>query len=107
MNNKELNLSGVTAQTWARTIWLIIALVGEWVVVLGLQPLPESITSLTIEQITTYLTIGFQTVQNIVNWWKNNSMTVSGQAGDVTMKAIENNGYTFPKSGAEHHREVG
>lgn len=118
MKKKKLNLSGVTPDTWARTIWLIIALVSEWVVVLGLQPLPESLTSLTVEQITTYVTVAFQSVQNIVNYWKNNSLSKSGQSGDIKMWNEEGRTdkvrkyyakhsklkYTEPDEQADHYR---
>lgn len=74
---------------WARTLVMIIALVQMWLIELQQNPLPESITNLTAEQIEAYIRKLFETVTMLMVWWKNHPFSVSAQAGNVTMKSME------------------
>ena len=111
MNKKVINFAGVTPQTWARTIWLVIALIGQLCVVFHFAPLPEAISSLTVEQITVYLTTIFGILGEIRAWWKNNSFSVSAQEGDAVMHAHEDGELEYTEklvSDTDHeHHEVG
>ena len=89
MKKKEWNIPGITTGTWARTIVMVIAIINMWLIELGRNPLPEEITAITFEQLQGWISKFIETVTMLWVYWKNNSCTVSAQAGDVTMHAVE------------------
>ena len=89
MKKKELNPSGATPQTIARTIWFFIGLIGQLCIVFHFAPLPEVIANLTVEQITVYVTTVFAIWGEVTSWWKNNSWSISAQEADKVMWALE------------------
>lgn len=74
---KKLNLKGVTAQTWVRTLILLIALVNQGLVVLGISKNEIELDSLA--NCASYL---LTAVTAIWSWWKNNSFTAKAQEAD-------------------------
>ena len=75
MNN--FNFKGVTIQTWVRTIVLIIALIGQLLVILG-----RKTEAINIDQWTEYVTYAVTAISSIWAWWKNNSFTQKAQEAD-------------------------
>lgn len=74
---KKLNFKGVTSQTWVRTIVLIIALIGQFLVILG-----RKTEAINIDQWTEYVTYAVTAISSIWAWWKNNSFTQKAQEAD-------------------------
>ena len=87
--NKEWNLSDVAPSTWGRLIWFVLGAISELLIILHFAPLPEKIASLTPEQITIYVTYFIDVWGRWKSHWKNNSYTISGQAGDRMMHSVE------------------
>lgn len=81
---KKINFSGVSPETWARTIILFLALVNQILAILGKGQI--EIAENDIYQICTLV---FTTVSTLWAWWKNNSFSQSAQDGDAVMKALE------------------
>ena len=77
---KKFNLKGVTVQTWARTIVLLIALVSQILVVFGKSDTAADVDTLQ-EKATMILTL----VASVWAWWKNNSFTDKAQEADKLM----------------------
>ena len=75
MNN--FNFKGVTIQTWVRTIVLIIALIGQLLVILG-----RKTEAINIDQWTEYVTYAVTAISSVWAWWKNNSFTQKAQEAD-------------------------
>ena len=74
---KKLNFKGVTSQTWVRTIVLIIALIGQLLVILG-----RKTEAINIDQWTEYVTYAVTAISSVWAWWKNNSFTRKAQEAD-------------------------
>ena len=74
---KKINLKGVTVQTWARTIVLLLALVSQLCVSLG-----KRTEAIDIDRWQEYVTYAFTVGASIVAWWKNNSFTQKAQDAD-------------------------
>ena len=74
---KKLNFKGVTSQTWVRTIVLIIALIGQFLVILG-----RKTEAINIDQWTEYVTYAVTAISSVWAWWKNNSFTRKAQEAD-------------------------
>ena len=84
---KKINLKGVTAQTWARTLVLVLALISQLAVILGKRS--EAIDIDRWQEYVTYiLTVG----ASIVAWWKNNSFTKNAQTADNILNRGDDNG---------------
>lgn len=81
---KKINLKGVTAQTWARTLVLVLALISQLAVILG-----KRTEAIDIDQWQEYVTYIFTVGASIVAWWKNNSFTRDAQVADSTIKNAE------------------
>ena len=77
---KKFNLKGVSIQTWARTIVLLIALVSQILVVFGKSDTAADVDTLQ-EKATMILTL----IASVWSWWKNNSFTYKAQQGDKLM----------------------
>ena len=74
---KKFNFKGVSVQTWARTLVLILALVSQLFVILG-----KRTEAIDIEQWQEYVTYALTVIGSIWAWWKNNSFTQKAQEAD-------------------------
>ena len=74
---KKINLKGVTVQTWARTIVLLLALISQLCVILG-----KRTEAIDVDQWQEYVTYALTVGASIVAWWKNNSFTQQAQDAD-------------------------
>lgn len=84
---KKINLKGVTAQTWARTLVLVLALISQLAVILG-----KRTEAIDIDQWQEYVTYIFTVGASIVAWWKNNSFTKNAQTADKVLNGGDDNG---------------
>lgn len=84
---KKINLKGVTAQTWARTLVLLLALISQLAVILGKRS-----EAIDIDQWQEYVTYAFTVGASLVAWWKNNSFTGNAQKADKMLRGDENDG---------------
>lgn len=74
---KKINIKGVTAQTWARTIVLLLALISQLAVILGKRS-----EAIDIDQWQEYATYILTVIGSVWSWWKNNSFTKNAQVAD-------------------------
>lgn len=77
---KKLNLKGVTAQTWVRTLVLVIALISNLLVVIG-----KRTEEIDMDKTTEVLTYLLTLVSSVWAWWKNNSFTEKAQEADAIL----------------------
>ena len=84
---KKINLKGVTAQTWARTLVLVLALISQLDVILGKRS-----EAIDIDRWQEYVTYAFTVGASIVAWWKNNSFTDKAQTADKALNGGDDNG---------------
>ena len=84
---KKINLKGVTAQTWARTLVLILALISQLCVILGKRS-----EAIDIDRWQEYVTYIFTVGASIWSWWKNNSFTKNAQTADNILNGGDDNG---------------
>lgn len=84
---KKINLKGVTAQTWTRTLVLVLALISQLAVILGKRS-----EAIDVDQWQEYVTYAFTVGASIVAWWKNNSFTGNAQKADKMLRGDENDG---------------
>ena len=84
MNN--FNFKGVKSQTWVRTIVLIIALIGQLLVILG-----RKTEAINIDQWTEYVTYAVTAISSVWAWWKNNSFTRKAQEADNILNGGSDN----------------
>ena len=84
---KKINLKGVTAQTWTRTLVLVLALISQLAVILGKRS-----EAIDIDQWQEYVTYAFTVGASLVAWWKNNSFTGNAQKADKMLRGDETNG---------------
>lgn len=84
---KKINLKGVTAQTWARTAVLLLALISQLCVILGKRS-----EAIDIDQWQEYVTYAFTVGASLVAWWKNNSFTKNAQTADDVLHGGDDNG---------------
>ena len=84
---KKFNFKGVTAQTWARTLVLLLALISQLAVILGKRS-----EAIDVDQWQEYVTYAFTVGASIVAWWKNNSFTGNAQKADKMLRGDETNG---------------
>ena len=84
---KKINIKGVTAQTWARTAVLLLALISQLCVILGKRS-----EAIDVDQWQEYVTYIFTVGASIVAWWKNNSFTGNAQKADKMLRGDETNG---------------
>ena len=77
---KNLNLKGVTAQTWVRTLVLVIALISNLLVVIG-----KRTEEIDMDKTTELLTYILTLVSSVWAWWKNNSFTEKAQEADAIL----------------------
>lgn len=74
---KKFNFKGVSVQTWARTLVLILALVSQLCVILGKRS-----EAIDVDQWQEYVTYALTVIGSIWAWWKNNSFTQKAQEAD-------------------------
>ena len=84
---KNINLKGVSTQTWVRTAVVIMALVYQVLVIIG-----KKTGSLDIEQWQEYLSYALTVVSSVWAWWKNNSFTDKAQNADKLLNGGDDNG---------------
>lgn len=84
---KKINLKGVTAQTWARTAVLLLALISQLAVILG-----KKTEAIDVDQWQEYVTYAFTALAAVVSWWKNNSFTDKAQDADNVLNGGNDNG---------------
>ena len=84
---KKINLKGVTAQTWARTIVLLLALISQLAVILGKRS-----EAIDIDQWQEYATYILTVIGSVWSWWKNNSFTKNAQTADNILNGGDDNG---------------
>lgn len=84
---KKINLKGVKAQTWARTLVLLLALISQLAVILG-----KKSNAIDVDQWQEYVTYIFTVGASIVAWWKNNSFTKNAQTADNILNGGDDNG---------------
>lgn len=84
---KKINIKGVTVQTWARTLVLLLALISQLAVILGKRS-----EAIDIDQWQEYVTYIFTAGASIVAWWKNNSFTKNAQTADDVLHGGDDNG---------------
>lgn len=73
----KFNLKGVTSQTWVRTIVLVLALISQFLVIIG-----KKTESIDVNQWTEYGVYILNVVSAGWAWWKNNSFTKKAQEAD-------------------------
>ena len=83
---KNINFKGVTSQTWVRTIVLVIALIGQLLVILG-----KRTEAIDIDRWTEYVTYAVTVISSVWAWWKNNSFTQQAQDADNILKGSNEN----------------
>lgn len=83
---KKINLKGVKAQTWARTLVLLLALISQLAVILGKRS-----EAIDIDQWQEYVTYAFTVGASLVAWWKNNSFTKNAQTADDVLHGGDDN----------------
>lgn len=81
---KKINLKGVTVQTWARTLVLVLALISQLCVILG-----KRAEAIDIDQWQEYVTYALTVGASIAAWWKNNSFTKNAQVADDVKNSPE------------------
>lgn len=84
---KKFNFKGVSVQTWARTLVLILALVSQLCVILGKRS-----EAIDVDQWQEYVTYALTVIGSIWAWWKNNSFTDKAQQADKLLNGGEDNG---------------
>lgn len=84
---KKINIKGVSVQTWARTVILLLALVGQLCVILG-----KKNGLLDSDQWQEYVTYALTVIGSVWSWWKNNSFTEAAQKADKIMKGEKSDG---------------
>lgn len=84
---KKINLKGVTVQTWARTLVLVLALISQLAVILGKRS-----EAIDIDRWQEYVGYIFTVGASIVAWWKNNSFTKNAQTADDVLHGGDDNG---------------
>ena len=84
---KKFNFKGVSVQTWARTLVLILALVSQLCVILGKRR-----EAIDVDQWQEYVTYALTVIGSIWAWWKNNSFTDKAQNADKLLNGGDDNG---------------
>lgn len=74
------------AETIARTVVLFLALINQFLVMTGKNPIPYADSE--IYEVISYLFMG---AAAIVSWWKNNSFTPEAIEADKVMKELKEN----------------
>lgn len=81
---KKINIKGVSVQTWARTIVLLLALISQLCVILGKRS-----EAIDVDQWQEFATYILTVIGSVWSWWNNNSFTEMAQKADRIMKGDE------------------
>ena len=84
---KKINIKGVSVQTWARTIVLLLALISQLCVILGKRS-----EAIDVDQWQEYATYILTVIGSVWSWWNNNIFTEKAQKADRIMKGDESDG---------------
>lgn len=84
---KKINIKGVSVQTWARTIVLLLALISQLCVILGKRS-----EAIDVDQWQEYATYILTVIGSVWSWWNNNSFTEKAQKADRILKGDESDG---------------
>lgn len=84
---KKINLKGVSIQTWARTVVLLLALVSQLFVILG-----KRTEAIDVDKWQEYVTYALTVISSVWAWWKNNSFTEKAQKADCILCGGDNDG---------------
>jgi SPP1 family holin len=80
----KINLKGVSTQTWARTVVLLIALVCQLCVILG-----KTDRTIDVDVWQEYATYALTVIGSVWSWWKNNSFTKAAQKADSIVSKLK------------------
>lgn len=80
----DLNLKGVTLDTWARTIALFVCIINMILIQCGVHLIDTEYNSV-YDGISTCLLAGL----SVYSCWKNNSFSQNAQAADELLKALQ------------------
>lgn len=80
----KIDFKNVTTDTWARTIFLFVALLNQLLAIFG-----KGTLDFTEDEIYQAVSMIATFVSTILAWWKNNSFTQAAQVGDEMMKDIK------------------
>ena len=80
-----MNLRGITRDTIARTIILLVALINQVMAVLGVPALP-----IEADAVYTLVSTAGTIFAAVWAWWKNNSLTSEAQEADNILKRLKN-----------------
>lgn len=69
--------------TIIRTVLLILALINQFLSIMGISPLP-----IEDEQLTEFISLGFTIATSVWAWWKNNSFTRAAVIADEYLESI-------------------
>ena len=81
---KKIDLSGVAPETWARTLFLLLALLNQTAAMFG----KELGISLTEDEIYRAVTVLITVITALRSWWKNNSFTQAAIESDDVLETI-------------------
>lgn len=84
---KKINIKGVSVQTWARTIVLLLALISQLCVILG-----KKSEAIDVDRWQEYATYILTVIGSVWSWWNNNSFTEPAQKADKMMKGESSDG---------------
>lgn len=84
---KRINIKGVSVQTWARTIVLLLALISQLCVLLG-----KKSNAIDVDQRQEYVTYILTVIGSVWSWWKNNSFSEKAQKADKMLKGDDTDG---------------
>lgn len=82
---KRIDLKNVSADTWARTIVLFLALANQILAIFG-----KGQIAIAEDEIYQLASIIATILATLAAWWKNNSFSQAAQVGDAVMKDIKN-----------------
>lgn len=84
---KRINIKGVSVQTWARTIVLLLALISQLCVLLG-----KKSNAIDVDQWQECVTYILTVIGSVWSWWKNNSFSEKAQKADKMLKGDDTDG---------------
>lgn len=76
----------VSKTTILRTVVLLLAIINQFLAILGKSPLPVD-----NNELSEWLSWGFTTTAAIWAWWKNNSFTKNAIKADESLKRLKSN----------------
>ena len=81
---KRIDLKNVSADTWARTIVLFLALANQILAIFG-----KGQIAIAEDEIYQLASIVATIAATLAAWWKNNSFSQAAQIGDAVMKDLK------------------